>query len=130
MLFHIACTMIVCSPPGKDLVTISRALADVEDWECLAALLKINIIEIKTDCAQGLNLAMCYRRELVRRYCDRQQSENPREVAREVAEELEKMGNTLQGAQLREAFSLGVLMVGWVTNTMPLFTGCLFQVLL
>lgn len=82
----------------------------MQDWEELAELLNINIIEIKTDCAQDLSLAKCYRRELVRCYCDRQQSENLTEVAEHIVAELEGMGNTLQAAQLKDAFTLGWLM--------------------
>ena len=90
--------------------TISRALAGVPDWEGLAASLSINTIEIRTDCAQDLVLARCYRRELVRRYCDSQQSADPKKVAEDMSAELERMGNIRQGVELREAFSLGQLM--------------------
>ena len=107
---HVAVHCDVFFPPDKDVATISRRLGDVQDWEELAGLLNVNSIEIKTDCAQDLCLAKCYRRELVRHYCDSQQSENPKNVAEDIAAELEKMGNTRQGAQLRESFRLGGLM--------------------
>ena len=89
------------------MATISRALAGVPDWEGLAASLSINSLEIRTDCAQELALARCYRRELVRRYCDSQQSADPRKVAEDMAAELERMGHARQGAGLRGAFSPG-----------------------
>ena len=96
--------MIVCSPADADVETISRILLDVQDWEGLAAAIPVNTIEVKTDCEQALSRAKCYRRELVRRYCDRQQSADPIKVAEGIAVELERMGNVRQGAQLRKAF--------------------------
>ena len=96
--------MIVCSPADPDVETISRILLDVQDWEGLASSIKVNTIEVKTDCEQALSRAKCYRRELVRRYCDRQQSADPMKVAEGIAGELERMGNTRQGAELKEAF--------------------------
>lgn len=72
----------------------------------------MNSIKIKTDCAQELGLARCYRRELVHRYCDSHQSADSRKVAEDIAAELERMGYVRQGAQLKEAFSLSGLMSG------------------
>ena len=97
--------MIVCSPADADVETISRILLDVQDWEGLTAAIKVNTIEVKTDCELSLSRAKCYRRELVRRYCDRQQSADPMKVAEGIAVELERMGNARQGAELRKAFS-------------------------
>ena len=130
MFLRVDGAMILCPSPGKDVVAISRALEDVKDWEKLAALLNINSIEIMTDCVHDLSLSRCYRRELVRRYCDNQQFDDSRKVAENIAAELERMGNALQGKQLRVAFSLGGLILGVVTNTMSLFMGCPFQALL
>ena len=91
------------------MVAISGELAEVWDWKGLAASLNINTIEIETNCNLEPSPVTCYRRELVRRYCDRQQSADPRKVAEDIAAELERMSHARQGAQLREAFSLG----GW-----------------
>jgi len=99
--------MIVYSPADLDVETISRILLDVQDWEGLAAAIKVNTIEVKTDCEQALSRAKCYRRELVQRYSDRQQSADPMKVAEGIAVELERMDNARQGAELREAFGLG-----------------------
>lgn len=101
--------MILCSPLEKDVVKIAGTLADVEDWERLAGSLNINSMEIWTDCAHHPSPAMCRRRKLVRRYCDSQQSGSPRVVAEDIAAELGRMGCARQGANLRNAFSLGEL---------------------
>ena len=88
--------------PGRDVEDISRVLADVPDWKGLAGSLNIRSNDIETDCAlQGVAQASCYRRELVRRYCDRQLSDSPSKVAKDMAEVLEQMNHKLQAQQLR-----------------------------
>ena len=77
-------------------------LADVPDWKGLAGSLNIRSSDIETNCAQGTAQAACYRRELVRRYCDQQVSDNPSKVAEDMAEELEGMSHKLQAQQLRK----------------------------
>ena len=81
---------------------ISRVLADVRDWKGLAGSLNIRSIDIETNCAQDVARAACYRRELVRRYCDGQQYENPGKVAEDIAEALEQMDQAFQAQKLME----------------------------
>ena len=81
---------------------IAQVLAGVPDWKGLANRLNIRSSDIDTNCAQDVAQASCYRRELVRRYCDTQLSENPSKVAEEIAEALEQMDHTLQAQQLRK----------------------------
>lgn len=82
---------------------IVQVLADVPGWKQLAGYLNIRCSDIQTNCAQDLAAqASCYRRKLVRRYCDKQQSENPSKVAEDIAKELEQMDHNLQAQQLRK----------------------------
>lgn len=92
----------MCVLLGRDVENISRVLAGVPNWKGLAGSLNIRSKEIETDCAQDVAQASCYRRELVRRYCDKQSSENPSKVAEDIAEALELMEHTLQAQQLRK----------------------------
>ena len=82
---------------------ISLVLTDVPNWKGLAGWLNIKTSDIKTNCAQDSDQAACYRRGLVRRYCDSQLSENPSKVAQDIAEALDKMDHhKLQAQQLRQ----------------------------
>ena len=95
--------MVLCASLGRDVEDISRVLADVPDWKGLAGSLNIRSYDIETNCAQDVAQASyaCHRRELVRRYCDRQLSESPSKVAEDIAEALEHMNHKLQAQQLR-----------------------------
>ena len=84
----------------KDVATISTVLKKVEDWEGLANWLNVGTIDIKTDCTGESSLAACYRRKLVRRYCDNS-SEDPYNVAEDIAKALDKMSLKRQAQQLR-----------------------------
>ena len=88
--------------PERDMADISRVLADVPDWKGLAGSLNIRSDDIEENCEQDVARASCYRRKLVRRYCDKQPSENPSKVADEIAAKLEQMDHTLQAGKLRE----------------------------
>lgn len=57
---------------------------------------------IETDCAGEGSKAACYRRKLVRSYCDNQPSGNPYEVAEDIAVALEKMKHKRQAEKLRQ----------------------------
>ena len=77
-------------------------LAHVSDWKGLAGWLSVDTIPIEEDCALQTNSrAMCYRRELVQRYCDRQLS-GPSKVAESIATALEKMHHNRQAEELRQ----------------------------
>ena len=93
---------VLCCLAGRDVEDIAQVLADVPDWKGLANRLNIRSSDIETKCALDGDPASCYRRELVRRYCDRQESENPSKVAEDVAEALEQMNHKLQAQQLRK----------------------------
>ena len=88
--------------PGRDVEDISRVLADVPDWKGLAGSLNIRRNDIETNCAQDVAQVSCCRRELVRRCCDSQLSENPSKVAEDIAEALEQMNHKRQAQQLRK----------------------------
>ena len=92
---------VLCFLTGPDVEDIAQVLADVPNWKGLANRLNIRSNDIETNCALGVAQASCYRRELVHRYCNRQQSENPSKVAEDVAEALEQMNHNLQAQQLR-----------------------------
>ena len=78
---------------------ISQVLAEVSDLGGLAGWLNIRSNDIEAKCARQ---GACYRRELVSQHCDRQQSENPSKVAKDIAVALEKMGHIRQAQRLRE----------------------------
>ena len=80
---------------------IYQVLAGVADWKGLAGWLNTRSNDIETKCAQEDAQASCYRKELIRRYCDRQLSENPHKVAEDIAEALEHMDHNLQAQKLR-----------------------------
>lgn len=88
--------------PEQDVENISRLLADVTNWKGLAGSLNIRNNDIVTDCTVEQARAACYRRELVRRYCDRQLSDNPSKVAEDIAKALELMDHKRQAQKLRE----------------------------
>ena len=91
---------VLCCLAGRDAADIAEVLADVPHWKGLADWLNIRSSDIETDCAQDVAQASCYRRELVRRYCDRQPSESPYKVAEDIAEVLEQMGHKRQAQHL------------------------------
>ena len=93
---------IMCFLPGPDVQVISKVLENVPDWKGLAGWLSISSHPIETDCAQDVAQASCYRRELVRRYCNGQPSEKPCKVAGDIANALDQMRHILQAQQLRE----------------------------
>ena len=77
----------------------------MDDWKGLALLLDLASSRIETECAQESSGARheCYRRSLIRRYCDKCPSGSPEEVAEQIAQVLEeKMGHKRQAQQLRE----------------------------
>ena len=88
-----------------DVQTISKVLSDVDDWEELAGWLDLASGPIQAECLPKLNGAKhkCYRRSLVRRYCDKCLSGSPEEVAEQIAQVLdEKMDLKRKAQKLRE----------------------------
>ena len=84
---------------------IVKVLREVDDWEKLAGWLDLGygkINEIKTDCLRESDgFAACYRRKLVRAYCDGSRK-NSVEVARYIAHILEmEMASKSQADRLR-----------------------------
>ena len=80
---------------------ISQVLGEVLDWTGLANLLNIRTNDIEARC-EGKGISLCYMREIVNRQCNRQESENPKNVAEDIAKALEKMEHKRQAQQLRE----------------------------
>ena len=86
---------------GKDIQMIAEAL-EVSDWEVMAAWLNINGAAIRTNCVPSLDLDQCYRRELVKTYCDRLPSGDPYLAMEGMADVLEiKMERERQAQALR-----------------------------
>ena len=77
-------------------------LFNVPDWRGLAGSLNTKVNDIEEDCKQDVTPARCYRRSLVRRYCNMQRSKNPSKVAKDIAKALEQMDHKLQAEQLRK----------------------------
>ena len=84
--------------------SISGVLTRVTDWKRLAGLLNVGNSDILADCAQDLAQASCFRREVVRRYCNSQHSEDSSKVAEDIAKVLEQIGHNLQAKELRKLF--------------------------
>ena len=76
----------------------------MDDWEKLAGWLDLGqgvINKIKTNCRRESDGFACYRRKLVRAYCD-ETSKNSVEVARYIADILEmEMASKSQADRLR-----------------------------
>jgi len=85
----------------KDVAAISKELESVENWEGLANWLNVGSTDIKTDCAGESSRAACYRRKLVRCYCDSQFAGDPNSVTEDIAKALDKMNLKRQAQQLR-----------------------------
>ena len=101
--------MISCVPltTGQDLWHITQVLAGVSNWQGLADLLDIKD-DIETNCTLNTARAMCYRRTLVRSYCNNQQTSSTSEVVEDIAEALEQMGHKRQAKELRDKFGKSV----------------------
>ena len=103
---------IECQSTGGNVEKIVDILEEVQDWEGLAGRLNIEINSIKTNCGTSTDQARCYRRQLVRTYCDRVPSGDPRQVATEIAFVLDvKMKKKKQAQKLREMSLGGKLLV-------------------
>ena len=76
-------------------------LKGVPDWKGLANRLSIGCNDIEANCAVESARGACYRRELVRRYCNTQPSEDLSKVVEGIAVELEQMNHKLQAQMLR-----------------------------
>ena len=88
---------------GVSVEKIVDVLEEVQDWEGLAGGLDIETSSIKTNCGTSTDRARCYRRWLVRTYCDRMSSGDPRQVATEISFVLDvKMKKKKQAQKLRE----------------------------
>ena len=60
-------------------------MIEVENWEDLAGWLGVDKNEIETECnRKAINLAHCYKKRLVRLYCDRT-GKSPQQVAEDMA---------------------------------------------
>ena len=95
------CALTVCPISAQDVEDMCQVLADVEDWQGLAGWLNVETITIEERCASSNSPAMCCRRELVRRYCNRLLSQ-PRKIAEDVAQVLERMDHKRQAEELRQ----------------------------
>ena len=84
---------------GRDVQEIVKNLyfEDVEDWETLAGWLGVNAKLLRENCATSNALGQCYRRELVKTYCD-MRGGYPERVKEDIRHVLEsKMGIKKQG---------------------------------
>ena len=89
---------------GKAVNKIAEVLTEVKDWEGLANELSVKrgaLDEIKTTCrAEAASLAKCYRRELVKWYCDSTGYELG-VVVENIAQALEELDHKRQAKDLR-----------------------------
>ena len=99
------------STAGSDVGKIVAVLEEVEDWEELAEGLNINTIRIRTNCGTRTDLAHCYRKQLVRTYCDKLPSGDPNKVVKDFTLILDEMGKKRQAKKLRELSFGGELLV-------------------
>ena len=83
----------------KDVELMVAVLEEVADWEGLAGQLNINTINIKHDCVAPA-LAQCYRREVVKAYCNRF-DDDPYQVASDIADALDRQNNRRQAKAIR-----------------------------
>ena len=75
-------------------------LEEVEDWE---GLVNFDTIPIRTNCNTGtIWQAQCYRRQLVRTYCDLQPSGDPVKVITTFGSILDEMKKKRQAKKLAE----------------------------
>jgi len=85
----------------KDVAAIPNELESVENWEGLANWLNVGSNVLKMDCAGERSRPACYRRKLVRYYCDSQVSGDPNNVTDDIAKALDKMNLKRQAQRLR-----------------------------
>ena len=78
----------VCFLLVRDEEDIAQVLKGVPDWKGLANRLSIGCNDIEANCAVESARGACYRRELVRRYCNTQPSEDLSKVVEGIAVEL------------------------------------------
>ena len=86
MEWPFSCSLI--ATVGRDVQEIVKDL-DLEnrDWETLAGWLEVNAKLIRENCATSTALGQCYRRELVKTYCD-QRGGDPERVKEDIREAL------------------------------------------
>ena len=81
-------------------------LEEVTNWEELAGRLNFDTTHMRTNCATSTEQTRCYRRQLVRTYCDLLSSGDPRQVVTTFATILDQMKKKRQAEKLRDlAFS-------------------------
>ena len=103
MFCALSANMSLClSTAGSDVEKIVDVLEEVEDWEGLAGRLNFDTIPIKTNCDTTIWQARCYRRRLVRTYCDLLLSGDPRKAVTKFATILDQMKKKRQAEKLRE----------------------------
>ena len=84
----------------QDVMKISDVIEKVVDWNGLAGWLGIDAKKITEDCKN--EPVQCYRRTLVRIYCDRT-AKSPQQVAEDMARVLEdEMENRIVAKKLRQ----------------------------
>lgn len=96
---------------GEDREKILQALLSESHWETLAGFLGVEdgVLEgIWAHCGtQGSVSATCYRRQLVRHYCDKK-AQDCQQIAIDMANVLEHhMGNKRLAKRLRQLFDIG-----------------------
>ena len=112
--------LFMCLSKGENVEKIVDVLEEVQDWEGLAGRLDIETSSIKTNCGTSTDQARCYRRWLVRTYCDRLSSGDPRQVATEISLVLDvKMKKKKQAQKLRD-MSFGGKLIKSICGTITL----------
>ena len=89
----------IITSKDKDVQMIAAALGDINNVEGLAGWMNIKFGSIRENCASSMALAECYRRSLVRSYCD-ESGHGPQQVAENIAAILEKDMKNKRVAQI------------------------------
>ena len=89
----------IITSKDKDVQMIAAALGDINNVEGLAGWMNIKFGPIRENCASSMVLAKCYRRSLVRSYCD-ESGHGPQQVAEDITAILEKDMKNKRVAQI------------------------------
>ena len=89
----------------KDVYDIADVLLDVDDWTGLAIQLEVKARRIRDNCkdGSGQDVAKCYRRGVVREFCNTNGLE-VEEAVEKIAQALELIGNKKQANILRKKY--------------------------
>ena len=95
------CDVLMYPPSGQDVMEMS-SVVEVKGWEDLAGWLDVDEDKIRTKCVAESDQPQCYRRRLVKLYCD-SSGKSSQQVAEDMARIYEdKMENKRLAKELRQ----------------------------